>query len=301
MQNVAQALREAQIGSVLENEPLANHTTWRIGGPADVLVVPKDKASLVKGLNIVRTAGVPWRAIGRGSNMLVLDGGIRGVIFKIGEGLDHLHFDGTKVTVGAGYSMIRLANLAGKKGLTGLEFAGGIPGNVGGAVYMNAGAHGSEISRVLVTAEVLIENGELVTMTQEDLEFSYRTSQLQTNRAIVTEAVFQLTEGDRKEISAVLAQHKDRRRLTQPLQLPCAGSVFRNPYPQHAGQLIEASGLKGYRIGGAEVSTLHANFIVNIGKASAQDVLALIEHIQKTVIHNYGVELVPEVLMVGER
>jgi UDP-N-acetylmuramate dehydrogenase len=298
--DIATTLRELNIGKVLENEPLANHTTWKIGGPADVFVIPKDKASLIRAVQTLHPLRVPWKPIGRGSNLLVRDRGLRGVVFKVSDVLDHLRFEGNKVYVGAGYSFIKLALMASREGLTGLEFAGGIPGNVGGAVYMNAGAHGSEISRILKQAEVLLETGELATYSAKELEFSYRTSKLQSSQTIVLEVVFELEHGDRMQIASAMAKHKDRRRLTQPLQLPCAGSVFRNPQNDHAGRLIESAGLKGYRIGGAEVSTQHANFIVNIGQASAQDVLTLMEHVQSVIAEKFGVKLVPEVLVVGE-
>jgi UDP-N-acetylmuramate dehydrogenase len=300
MQNIAEILRELKIGKVYENEPLANHTTWRIGGPADVLVIPSNRESLIRAVKQLHDLQVPWRAIGRGSNLLVRDRGIRGVVFKISDVLDDLRFDGNTVHVGAGYSFIKLALLATRQGLTGMEFAGGIPGNVGGAVYMNAGAHGSDISRILKSAEILLETGELVQYTAEQLQFSYRTSILQSTSAIVMEVIFELEYGDRKEIAEAMAKHKDRRRLTQPLQLPSSGSVFRNPKGDHAGRLVESAGLKGYRVGGAEVSTLHANFIVNIGQATAQDVLTLMEHVRTVVHEKYDVRLVPEVLVVGE-
>lgn len=228
------------------------------------------------------------------------DGGIRGAVFKVAEGLSHCEFKGEEVRVGAGYSMIRLTVEAGKMGLTGLEFAGGIPGSVGGAVYMNAGAHGAELSRILKEAEVLFETGETKVLTNEELGFSYRTSILQKQKGVVLEAVFSLKKGDRRKIAAVLAANKDRRRKTQPLQLPCAGSVFRNPPGDHAGRLIEAAGLKGYTYGGAQISELHANFIVNRGGASAADVLTLMDHVQQTVKRKFGVDLHPEVLVVGE-
>jgi len=202
---------------------------------------------------------------------------------------------------GGAYSFIKLSVMAGKEGLTGLEFAGGIPGTVGGAVYMNAGAHGSDVSRILLRAEVLLPTGDLVMMQQADFEYAYRHSLLQKQPGIVIEAVFQLKAGDRKEIAGAMAAYKDRRLRTQPLQLACAGSVFRNPEGHHAAKLIEEAGLKGLRVGGAEVSPLHANFIVNTGQATAQDVLTLIEQVQRLVLETYGVSLVPEVLVVGER
>lgn len=300
MKQIAEELKQAGIEKVWTDEPLANHTTWRIGGPADLLIQPKDKESLIKVLQIVHRHEIPWSVIGRGSNLLVRDRGIRGAVLKVTEGLSHCEFRGEEVCVGAGYSMIRLAMETGKMGLTGMEFAGGIPGTVGGAVYMNAGAHGSDLSRILIEAEILFEDGEVIVLTNEEMNFSYRTSLLQQRKGIVVEARFRLQPGDRKEIAATLAANKERRRETQPLQMPCAGSVFRNPPGDHAGRLIEAAGLKGYRYGGAQVSEIHANFIVNRGGATATDVLTLINHIRSTIQTKFGVDLHPEVLVVGE-
>ncbi|WP_134700272.1 UDP-N-acetylmuramate dehydrogenase [Ammoniphilus sp. YIM 78166] len=300
MKQIVEELLKADIGTVLENEPLANHTTWKIGGPADIFIQPRDKYGLASAMKIVYKYKLPWRVIGKGSNLLVQDKGIRGIVFKLADGLDHLRFEDDVVHVGAGYSFIRLSVMAGKEGLTGLEFAGGIPGSVGGAVYMNAGAHGSELSRIFKSAEVLTETGELVEYLHEDMKFSYRHSILQETGGLVVSAVLQLAHGNRKEIADSMASFKDRRRATQPLQLPCAGSVFRNPLPDHAGRLIEAAGLKGYCIGDAQVSEKHANFIVNRGRATAQDVLMLIDYIQKEIAERYKVQLVPEVEVVGE-
>ncbi|ATF14416.1 UDP-N-acetylmuramate dehydrogenase [Brevibacillus sp. HB1.2] len=300
MKKIADELMQAGIEKVWTDEPLANHTTWRIGGPADLLIQPKDKASLQKALQIIHRHEIPWSVIGRGSNLLVRDRGIRGAVLKVAEGLSHCEFRGEEVCVGAGYSMIRLAVETGKMGLTGMEFAGGIPGTVGGAVYMNAGAHGSDLSRILIDAEILFDNGESKVLSNEELSFSYRTSLLQKQKGIVLEARFQLRKGDRKEIAATLAANKERRRNTQPLQMPCAGSVFRNPPNDHAGRLIEAAGLKGYRVGGAQVSEKHSNFIVNCGGATAADVLTLIDHVRSTILEKNGIDLHPEVLVVGE-
>ncbi|WP_407921133.1 UDP-N-acetylmuramate dehydrogenase [Brevibacillus migulae] len=297
---LGEELKQANVGKVWVNEPLANHTTWRIGGPADLLIQPKDKETLALAVQMIHRHNIPWSVIGRGSNLLVRDGGIRGAVLKVAEGLSHCEFRGQEVCVGAGYSMIRLAVEAGKMGLTGLEFAGGIPGSVGGAVYMNAGAHGSDLSRILKKAEILFDNGEVKVLTNEEMKFAYRTSLLQTKKGVVLEATFQLRDGDRNEIAAVLAANKDRRRQTQPLQLPCAGSVFRNPPGDHSGRLIEEAGLKGFQIGGAQISEMHANFIVNRGGATASDVLTLMDHVRRTIMEKYGVDLHPEVLVVGE-
>jgi UDP-N-acetylmuramate dehydrogenase len=301
MQDVISALIKEQVGTLLPNESLAPYTTWKIGGPADLLVVPKTKEQLIKTINILHAARIPWFKIGKGSNLLISDQGYRGVVIKLGGEFETIRFEGTTVYAGAAYGLIKLAVMAGKQGLTGLEFAGGIPGSVGGAVYMNAGALGSDLSRVIQSAEVILESGELVRLGREELGFSYRHSVLQGQRAIVTEAVFELQYGDREEIAAAMASNKERRLRTQPLQSASAGSVFRNPEGHHAAKLIEEAGLKGFRAGGAEVSTLHANFIVNTGNATAEDVLTLINQIQIRIEEQFGVQLIPEVLVVGER
>ncbi|MFB6363803.1 UDP-N-acetylmuramate dehydrogenase [Paenibacillus elgii] len=301
MQQVITELLNGSCGELRLNEPLAPYTTWKIGGPADILLIPRTRSQLIDAVKLLNRHQTPWTALGRGSNMLVTDKGIRGVVIKLGDALETVRFEGELVYAGGAYSFIKLSVMAGKEGLTGLEFAGGIPGTVGGAVYMNAGAHGSDVSRILLRAEVLLPTGELVTLNNEDLAYAYRHSILQTKPGIVTEAVFQLRYGDRKEIAATLASYKDRRLRTQPLQLACAGSVFRNPQGHFAAKLIEEAGLKGLRVGGAEVSPLHANFIVNTGQATAHDVLTLIEQVKTAVNEKFGVCLVTEILVVGER
>lgn len=301
MQQVIEELLAENVGEVLPNEPLSGHTTWKIGGSADCLVIPAGKRELARTIAVLSRRQVPWTPLGRGSNVLVSDRGIRGVVIKLGDAFDYVRFEGSTVTAGAAYSFIKLSVMTGKEGLTGLEFAGGIPGSVGGAVYMNAGAHGSDVSRILTSAEVVLENGELAVWQRSDFRFAYRHSALHGSRMIVTEATFELTPGDRREIAAAMAAYKDRRLRTQPLQMACAGSVFRNPEGAFAAKLIEEAGLKGLRVGGAEVSRQHANFIVNIGNATAEDVLTLMKRIQQTVEQQTGIRLVPEVLEVGER
>ncbi|WP_243386738.1 UDP-N-acetylmuramate dehydrogenase [Bacillus kexueae] len=302
MKDIIQQLEKAQVGKVLQDEPLANHTTMKVGGPADIFVEPHGIDELKRTMDIVRQHNVPWRAIGRGSNLLVLDEGLRGVVIKLGKGMDHIQEDGELITVGGGYSLITLATLQSRKGLTGLEFAGGIPGSVGGAVYMNAGAHGSDMSNILVKAHVLFEDGTMEWLTNEEMEFSYRTSVLQKKRpGIVLEAVLKLQSGERETIVAEMQKNKDYRRETQPWNFPCAGSIFRNPLPNYAGQLIEKAGLKGFQIGGAKVSEMHGNFIVNAGDAKAQDVLDLIAHIQKTIQEKFDVKMETEVEIIGHK
>ncbi|WP_096199262.1 UDP-N-acetylmuramate dehydrogenase [Bacillus sp. FJAT-45350] len=299
MEQFIKQLGERDIGLIFKNEPLANHTTWKIGGPADFLIEPKNVDGLKELMTLLTTHNVPWRVIGRGSNLLVGDGGIEGVVIKLGEGLSHLDVEGETVTVGGGYSIIKLATVISKQGLSGLEFAGGIPGSVGGAVFMNAGAHGSDISKILTKALILFEDGTLKWINNEEMEFSYRTSRLQKENGICVEAVFKLEAGDRESIVNEMQKNKDYRRKSQPWNFPCAGSVFRNPLPNYAGQLIEKSGLKGFQIGGAQVSEMHGNFIVNIENAKAEDVLQLIDHIKKTVYDKFEVQMETEVEIVN--
>ncbi|QYR20083.1 UDP-N-acetylmuramate dehydrogenase [Paenibacillus sp. sptzw28] len=301
MEQLLAELKQTDTGSVMCNEPLSEYTTWKIGGPADVLVIPQNIQQLVSVVRLLRRYEVSWTNLGRGSNMLVSDKGIRGVVIQPGEGFDYARFDGTLVHAGSAYSFIKLSVMAGKEGLTGLEFAGGIPGSVGGAVYMNAGAHGSDVSRIFKSADIVLETGELVRYEIDQMAFSYRHSVLHEQPGIIASATFQLAAGDRKEIASTLASYKERRLRTQPFTLPCAGSVFRNPPNDYAARLIEEAGLKGLRSGDAEVSTQHANFIVNTGQATADDVLTLMATIRSTVKDRFGVDLVPEVLVVGER
>ncbi|PDM40255.1 MULTISPECIES: UDP-N-acetylmuramate dehydrogenase [unclassified Geobacillus] len=302
MKAMVNELLSANVGKVKEMEPLSNHTTIKVGGPADVLIEPDSVESLKKAMAIIKKHEVPWRAIGRGSNLLVSDEGVEGVVIKIGEGLDELHVDGETVTVGGGYSLVRLATLMSKQGLSGLEFAGGIPGSVGGAVYMNAGAHGSDMSQIVKRALILFPDGMMEWLTNEEMQFAYRTSVLQTKRrGICIAAELQLTSGNREEIVAKMRKNKDYRRETQPWDKPCAGSIFRNPLPQYAGKLIEEAGLKGYTIGGAKISEQHANFIVNTGKAKAKDVLDLIQFVKKTIHELHGIHLRTEVEIIGRK
>lgn len=300
MEQLVNELIEANVGRVLVNEPLARYTTMKIGGPADILIVPKHVAGIEKILQLVKKYKIKWTVIGRGSNLLVSDKGIEGVVIRLGEGLDHLEVEKHRVRVGGGYPLIKLSTLLSRQGLAGLEFASGIPGSVGGAVYMNAGAHKSDISNILSKALILFENGTIEWLTNRGMEFSYRTSVLQTKRpGIVLEAEFQLQVGEREEIVRNMQKNKDYRRETQPWNHPCAGSVFRNPIPYFAGDLVEKAGLRGYQIGGAQISEMHGNFIINTGGALAQDVLDLISLIKHTIKDKFGVEMHTEVEIIG--
>lgn len=302
MKELISILKELNVGKVKENELLANHTTIKIGGPADCFVEPSSVENLQKTMELIRQYGVKWRAIGRGSNLLVSDQGMEGIVIKLGAGLDHYELNGNELTVDSGYSLVALSTSISKKGLSGLEFASGIPGSVGGAVYMNAGAHGSDISRILTKALILFEDGALEWLSNEEMDFSYRTSCLQKKRpGIAVRAVFQLTEGDKEKIQAEMKKNKDYRKETQPWNLPCAGSIFRNPLPNYAGKLIEEAGLKGYSIGGAKISEMHGNFIVNNGGATAQDVLSLIQFVKDKIYESKQIRMETEVEIIGRR
>jgi UDP-N-acetylmuramate dehydrogenase len=295
-------IQDLNIGNVKRNELLSLHTTMKIGGPADIFVEPSSLENIQKVMTFLKERQIPWRAIGRGSNLLVSDKGIDGVVIKLGSGLGHLIINDSTITVGGGHSLVSLSTLISKKGLSGLEFASGIPGSVGGAVYMNAGAHGSDISKILTKAHILFEDGSMEWISNDEMEFTYRTSVLQKKRpGIVLEAEFQLTKGDRTAIVSQMQRNKDYRKETQPWNFPCAGSIFRNPLPNYAGKLIEEAGLKGYQMGGAKISEMHGNFIVNAGNATAKDVLDLIQHIKDTILHLYGVKMETEVEIIGRR
>src|SRR3954469_6981815 len=302
MDAIVTELQNLNIGKVKPNEPLLNHTTIKIGGPADLFIEPSSVDNLKKVMEVIKKNSINWRAIGRGSNLLVSDKGIEGAVIKLSTGLDHLEINDTEITVGGGYSLVSLATSISKKGLSGLEFASGIPGSVGGAVYMNAGAHGSDISKILTSAHILFEDGTFEWLTNKEMEFSYRTSILQKKRpGIVVEAEFQLTEGNKEEIMEAMQKNKEYRKVTQPWNFPCAGSIFRNPLPYYAGRLVEEAGLKGYQIGGAQISEMHGNFIINAGNAKAEEVLQLIDYVKKTIYGSYKVIMETEVEIIGRK
>ncbi|TCJ06074.1 UDP-N-acetylmuramate dehydrogenase [Cytobacillus praedii] len=295
-------LQELNIGIVKENEPLANHTTMKIGGPADIFIEPSSIENMIKTMELINEYKVNWTAIGRGSNLLVSDLGIEGAVIKLGRGMSKLEINGTEVTAGGGYSLVSLSTQLSRQGLSGLEFASGIPGSVGGAVFMNAGAHGSDISKILTKALILFESGKVEWLSNKELMFSYRTSVLQKERpGVVLEAVFQLQSGDKDIIFSEMQKNKEYRKETQPWNFPCAGSIFRNPLPHYAGKLVQDAGLKGHSIGGAKISDMHGNFIVNTGTATAQDVLSLISFIKGKIYELYQIEMHTEVEIIGRK
>ncbi|ULL15014.1 UDP-N-acetylmuramate dehydrogenase [Paenibacillus sp. H1-7] len=281
------------------NAPMHTYTTWKIGGRCDLIVFPRTIEEISAAVRILNAEAVPWMVIGKGSNMLVSDEGFRGAVLRLAGEWDTASFNEDGVLAGGGFSLITLSLQAAKHGFAGLEFAGGIPGTVGGAVCMNAGAHGSDVSQILSRAFVMDEKGDAFWLEARDLAFSYRESVLQRKPWIVLKALFSLSRGDRLTIAENTKRYKEKRMRTQPLKQPSCGSVFRNPLPLFAAEILESCGLKGYSIGGAQISGLHANFIVNTGGATADDVRALIRLAQARAKQERGVDLVTEVKFVG--
>lgn len=284
----------------LENCPMCRHTTFGIGGAADVFVTPKDSCELARVISLAKKYNVPYLVIGNGSNLLVSDMGIEGAVIKVGDWKE-ISCDGQTVVCSAGVKLANLCKYCEECGLTGLEFGYGIPGTVGGALYMNAGAYGGEMKDVVASCECINEKGEIVTVLSEDMLLGYRTSIFKTNKKVITSVTFKLKKGDKAEIRAKMDDFMGRRIAKQPLEEKSAGSTFKRPVGNFAGTLIEQCGLKGFSIGGAEVSTKHAGFIINKGGATCSDVLRLISHVEQTVSLKTGYALEPEVIFVGRK
>ncbi len=281
------------------DEPMSEHTTFEIGGPADFYVAPESIDELKDVIALCRDEGVPYFVLGRGSDLLVADEGYRGVIVALSEGLLHVSVDGETLSCQAGVTLREASEMACELGLTGLEFACGIPGSIGGAVFMNAGAYGGCMADVLREARVLTPDGSVVTLAKDELDLGYRTSRVRTEGLIVLDATFDLMESDPEKIRETMDDLTRRREEKQPLELPSAGSTFKRPEGHFAGKLIMDAGLKGYQVGGAAVSEKHAGFVVNLGGATAADVHAVIAHVQDEVKRQFGVELEPEVQFLG--
>lgn len=281
-------------------EPMTKHTSFHIGGPAELMAQPQSEAELQSLLLKAAEAAVPVTLVGNGSNLLVRDKGIRGLVIKLGSMLRDIKVSGNVLTFGSGVSLAQASKKAAELGLSGMEFAVGIPGSIGGAVYMNAGAYDGEMSKVVKSVRVMDAAGEVSELSAGDLDFGYRHSALQGSGKIVTSVTVELTDGDKQAIAEKMADFSNRRITKQPLELPSAGSMFKRPPGYFAGTLIDQTGLKGYTVGGAQVSTKHAGFVVNIGGATAADVLQLISDVQAKVFAAHGVHLEPEVLVLGE-
>ena len=285
---------------IRQNEPMKNHMTFRVGGPADIFLTPSAE-ELPAVLSVCREEHVPVTVIGNGSNLLVGDQGIRGVVICIGFGMRGIRVDGEKIFLEAGVTLAAAAQQAAKAGLTGLEFASGIPGTFGGAVVMNAGAYGGEMKDVIVSVRVISEDGEILTLSKEELDLSYRHSVIPERGYLVIDGELLLTrEKDPDQITERMEELKKKRIEKQPLEYPSAGSTFKRPEGYFAGKLIMDAGLRGFSVGGAAVSEKHCGFVINKGNATAADICALMDEVTRIVKEKYAVTLEPEVKKVGE-
>ena len=281
------------------NEPMKNHTTFKIGGPAQYYVTPESVTQIQEVVSLCRDMNIPLHVIGNGSNILVGDDGVDGVVLALFNTFSDYEIKDNVITAQAGMSLIKLAVIALREGLTGLEFASGIPGSVGGAVYMNAGAYDGQMKDVVTSVTVLDEAGNIRILGRDELDMGYRTSAVAKHNMIVLQVVIELKYGDKEQIKARMNQLSELRKQKQPLEYPSAGSTFKRPEGYFAGKLIADAGLKGYGIGGAAVSEKHAGFVVNIGGATAKDVVELTDYIKKRIMEQFGVTLELEIKRIG--
>lgn len=285
--------------SVKENENMANHTTFKCGGDASLYIAPNSQDELVEVLRILREANYPYMVIGNGSNLLVKDSGYDGAIVEVDKKISDIDVRGEEIIVEAGAKLSKVATIAMENDLANFEFAHGIPGNMGGAVVMNAGAYGGEMKDVLKWVKVVDQNGEVKTLENEELELGYRTSRVMKEKMIVLEACIKLELGIMGEVADVMALLMSKRKASQPLEYPSAGSTFKRPEGYYAGKLVQDAGMKGYRVGDAMVSDKHSGFVINCGNATATEVIQVIKDVQAKVKEEFGVDLEPEVRIIG--
>lgn len=301
MENLNDLFREIMDSQkVLIQEPMSRHTTFRIGGPADYFLLPESLEEVQQIIAVCSQCKVPWFVMGNGSNLLVSDQGYRGVVIQICRNMGGISVEGQRIRAQAGVLLASLSRKAMEASLTGLEFAGGIPGTLGGAVAMNAGAYGGEMKDVLEEVVVLSHSGRKMTLKADQLELGYRSSIVKTEDYTVLQAVIKLQPGRKEEIGTVMADLASQRLSKQPLEYPSAGSTFKRPEGYFAGKLIMDAGLKGYRFGDAQVSEKHCGFVINRGKACAADVAAVMNHVQEEVWRQFQVRLEPEIKLLGD-
>lgn len=281
-------------------EPMAAHTTFRVGGPADCLVEIENEVQLQQIQHYLHQVEIPYFVIGNGSNLLVGDKGYRGIVLQIGKRMNQVTVLGNRIVAQAGVLLSQVAKIAYEHGLTGMEFASGIPGTVGGAVVMNAGAYGGEMKQIVTMVKVVSREGETMELENETMEFGYRTSVIRNQSFIVTEVTFELENGEKEAIKAKMDELAVKRREKQPLEYPSAGSTFKRPEGYFAGKLIMDAGLRGFQIGGARVSDKHCGFVINAGEATAADVRDVISEVRECVKEKFGVDLEPEVVFLGD-
>ncbi len=287
-------------GRLLFHEPMSRHTTFRVGGEAECMAVVETKEELSKLISYLGRIEQDYFVLGNGSNLLVGDKGYRGIIVKLGSRLSAIGVDKNHIATGAGALLSRVAYVARDAGLSGLEFAAGIPGSIGGGIVMNAGAYGGEMKQVVQMVRVMDKEGEILTLDNDTMEFGYRTSIIKDRPFIVLGVVLRLTPGDKAEISAKMEELMRQRKGKQPLEYPSAGSTFKRPEGYYAGKLIMDAGLRGYRIGGAQVSEKHCGFVINAGGATAADIREVIEEVQERVLDRFHVRLEREVIFLGD-
>lgn len=285
--------------SVKENENMANHTTFKCGGNASLYVAPNSTDELVEVLKVLREENYPYMVIGNGSNLLVKDSGYDGAIVEVDKKISEIDVRGEEIIVEAGAKLSKVATIAMENDLANFEFAHGIPGNMGGAVVMNAGAYGGEMKDVLKWVKVVDQDGEIKTLENDELELGYRTSRVMKEKMIVLEACIKLELGVMGEIADVMALLMSKRKASQPLEYPSAGSTFKRPEGYYAGKLVQDAGMKGYRVGDAMVSDKHSGFVINCGNATATEVIQVIKDVQAKVKEDFGVDLEPEVRIIG--
>ncbi len=285
---------------ILIEEPMKKHTTFRIGGPAEYLILPQTAEEIADVVKLCRQEEIPWYIVGNGSNLLVADEGVRGVVIQLLRNFNQIQVEGCQIRMQAGAQNAAVAKRALDASLTGFEFAAGIPGTIGGAVVMNAGAYGGEMKDILKEVTVLDQNGMIRTIPTEELELGYRTSIIARKGYVVLEAVIVLKTGDPKEIKAAMDDLKEKRVTKQPLEYPSAGSTFKRPEGYFAGKLIMDAGLRGFSVGGAQISEKHCGFVINKGNATAKDVTELMDETKKIVMEKFGVALEPEVKRLGQ-
>ncbi len=291
MDDLIKKLKASNIGKILTDVKLSNYTTYKVGGIAKVIIYPSNIDKLIELIKILKSQNIKYMVLGYGSNVLFSDNVYDGVIIKLDE-FNNIEFNNDKVTAGSGASLMKVALMSVKRGLSGLEFATGIPGSIGGAIYMNAGAYKSDMGYVVTKIKVLTPKYRVITMVNKELDFHYRTSFLKKHPDyICLEATIKLKKGNKEEIEDLVKERKQRRLETQPLEYPSAGSVFRNPEGMYAGKLIEDLGYKGLTKGGAQISLKHANFIINNNNATAQDIKDLIDFIKEEVKEKYNIDL----------
>lgn len=298
--NLIQIFENKSVGKILIDEPMKNHTSFKIGGPVDLMILPSTEEEIKLAVKICREEKLDFMVMGNGSNLLVKDGGIRGVIVKLNDNFNNVEVIHDKIYAQAGSLLNAISRIALENSLTGFEFANGIPGALGGAMTMNAGAYGGEMKDVVESVRVLDKNGDIKEYSNQEMNFRYRGSRVWDEGLIVLSIVFKLSKGKKEDIKMIIDDLTNKRTSKQPLEYPSGGSTFKRPEGYFAGKLIDDSGLRGLRYGGAEVSKKHCGFVINIEDATCKDVLTLIDIIKKTVKDNYNVELEREIKLLGE-